>query len=832
MKQISMKKVCAIALSPLVVCLSAPLGVVNAKNDALSNECKITELLLEELERGEEKIPVYLWYKDIDHSMIEQTVSTKLGFTIDDIENDFDEPNPKLIDELNKAANGDPQKYLSELMRNHLIVTEESRHSEKEKTDQYIDLLYNELNNEYKKQSNEIINDYHISSDDVLFSSKFSPLIIAELSPSDIYSISNDAKIETIDYYKDIVFEPCAINFQNCMEEMGIDDICEDIELSGDGVKIGIYDKGNVSVTQDQFASNYNLDTTKVSVVGNPHTTGGHATYVAAIAAGSDGVAPDADIISASATATTPNNGSEFSQYNTYHSLNNLEALINAHVDIINCCLGANGYRGGSNSDYYTSFEKYIDDVISSSRILIVKSAGNDMNEPISAFGLAFNTITVNSCCEDYLLHYSYNHGTGCYKPDVVASTFDQGGTSSSAPVITGMLALLYQYKPNLKLHPEAVKAILIGSVHEKKYKYLDSNLVDYHPVNESLGSGLTDMQGAGVPNLYRMISMVAQHSYGYGSFNSTTGYSRSIPIYQPKYGASNINVSMSFIQTNVTASNPNSADNYDITLSNPSFSSDKYSNEYISSTEMIYSNLSNTNNNYMLNISKYSGSMNNVKYGYAWSTNNAKYYPSKNETGIYYIRNRKSGKYLTCANNNSDLSLENFSGNTTQMWVIEDGNGLFDCLKTASGTDKNVIKGNLISGSYYKAIKSNNTSYLTLFNNSDGTYRFEKYLSDDYYRLGVFNNSTSSGVLASWYLASDTNDSQKWYIESVGYKCGDVNMDGSITSSDATAVLNIYSNLSSGNGNYSNIVMYLADFNGNGYVDSSDASLILSYIS
>ena len=98
MKQVSMKKVCAIALSPLVVCLSAPLGVVNAKNDALSNECKITELLLEELERGEEKIPVYLWYKDIDHSMIEQTVSTKLGFTIDDIENDFDEPNPKLID--------------------------------------------------------------------------------------------------------------------------------------------------------------------------------------------------------------------------------------------------------------------------------------------------------------------------------------------------------------------------------------------------------------------------------------------------------------------------------------------------------------------------------------------------------------------------------------------------------------------------------------------------------------------------------------------------------------------------------------------------------------
>lgn len=814
-----------------VVCLSTLSGVVNAKSDNLPNECIITELLSEKLESCEEKIPVYIWYKDINHSIIDQKVSKKLGFTTDDIENDYGMPNLELINELNRAANGDPQKNLGKLMDNHLRMTEESRREEKKKTDKYIDLLYNELNIEYERKTKAVIHDNNISKDDILFFSKFSPLIIAKLSSADIYSISKDANIETLDYFEDIDFTPCAIDFENCMEEMGIEDICDEIGLSGDGVKLGIYDDGNVSTTQDSYAINDNLDTTKVSVVGNPDGTGGHATYVASVAAARDGVAPDADIISASATVTTPNNGSEFYQYNTYNSLYNLEALIDAHADIITCCLGGNSYRGSGYYDYYTSFEKYIDDIISSSKVLIVKSAGNYIEAPISAFGLAFNTITVNSFSGDNISAFSFDHGIGCYKPDVIAPTFDAGGTSTSAPVITGMIALLYQYKPNLKLHPEVVKAILIGSVHEKKQYYYDQNH-QLHSTNESLSSGLTDMQGAGVPNIYRMVCMVAQHSYGYGTFNTTTGYSRNIPIYQPKYGSSKINVSMAFIQTNVTASNPYTADDYDITLSNSSFAYDKFSSKSVSSTEMIYTNLSNTDNNYILNISKDSGSMSSVNFGYAWSTDSAKFYPTTNETGIYYIRNRKSGKYLTYTNNNSDLSLENFSGNSSQMWIIEDDDGLYDCLKTASGTDKNVIKGSLISGSYYKAIKSNNTSYLTLFNNSDGTYRFENYISNNYYNLGVFNNSTSSGVLASWYLASDTNDSQKWYIESVGYKCGDVNMDGSITSSDATAVLNMYSNISSGNGNYSNIEMYLADFNGNGYVDASDSSLILAYIS
>mgnify|MGYP006387515885 CR=1 FL=1 len=46
------------------------------------------------------------------------------------------------------------------------------------------------------------------------------------------------------------------------------------------------------------------------------------------------------------------------------------------------------------------------------------------------------------------------------------------------------------------------------------------------------------------------------------------------------------------------------------------------------------------------------------------------------------------------------------------------------------------------------------------------------------------------------------------------------------------TVALNIYASNSTGSGSYSNIEEYLADYDGDGDVDSSDASCILAIIS
>ena len=59
----------------------------------------------------------------------------------------------------------------------------------------------------------------------------------------------------------------------------------------------------------------------------------------------------------------------------------------------------------------------------------------------------------------------------------------------------------------------------------------------------------------------------------------------------------------------------------------------------------------------------------------------------------------------------------------------------------------------------------------------------------------------------------------------------GDVNGDGMVDSSDASLVLTEYALISTGgNGNFSESVKKLADFDKDGTIDSSDASLILAY--
>lgn len=101
------------------------------------------------------------------------------------------------------------------------------------------------------------------------------------------------------------------------------------------------------------------------------------------------------------------------------------------------------------------------------------------------------------------------------------------------------------------------------------------------------------------------------------------------------------MNISMTYLQTNVKSGNTSNRNDYDIKLSNPMFSSTKSSSKNNSSTEMIYTEFV-PNNNYKLTIEKYSGSMENVQYGYAWSTDNTTFYPNKYEEGIYYKKCKK----------------------------------------------------------------------------------------------------------------------------------------------------------------------------------------------
>ena len=69
---------------------------------------------------------------------------------------------------------------------------------------------------------------------------------------------------------------------------------------------------------------------------------------------------------------------------------------------------------------------------------------------------------------------------------------------------------------------------------------------------------------------------------------------------------------------------------------------------------------------------------------------------------------------------------------------------------------------------------------------NNDKSYTFKQTVGNTTYALGINANSTSAGAYATWSPYSDTNESQKWLLETANYRIGDVNTDGVINNDDA----------------------------------------------
>ncbi|MCI6582868.1 MAG: dockerin type I domain-containing protein [Oscillospiraceae bacterium] len=425
----------------------------------------------------------------------------------------------------------------------------------------------------------------------------------------------------------------------------------------------------------------------------------------------------------------------------------------------------------------------------------------------------------------DYVLcNYSYDNADCCLKPDVIAEVFGGEGTSTAAPVITGMLALLLEYKPSLTAHPELNKAILLASCHRRANKiYTDKNNTVMSNLNDPLTNGLSFRQGAGIPDMYSMISIASQHSYGGGTLDDD---GINIPIVQPKYGATNLNVSMAYMQNDISLIQdinetyfPSGYDDYNMYFSAGSVT--KSSKKYNSSSELIYTNLFSATDKYNLRITKSSGDLDNV-YGYAWSTDNSKFIPTLAEEGLYYLRNKAyTTSYMTNDPSNSRCTLNSYTGNNNQIWAMKynSSTGKYT-MQSAYGTSYGMKTGTTISGSYKNVAEgtSSQAAAVTIQFNGDGSYTFLQYINGTKYALDKYSNYTV------WAPYNAINLTQRWYMESLQWRRGDVNMDGVINSADANAVSQ---HLTGSSVLTSNIQKFLADANLDGIIDMSDVSHI-----
>lgn len=844
-----MKKILSLTIvCSLLLGMSQPAAIL--KSSADSPDEKISEDLMEYMSSSDDRAPVAVWYTDFEMDELESRIQSDIGYTSEDLEADYEMPSSELSDALNEAAQKlnekykdttdftckegteiyeDGMDYLNQLFSSHLDATAEARKIEKERTDTYMDSRIRICTEMHYEMAESIIAECDISYENVDYTSRFSPLIVCTLSADEIERLNECEKIQNLTLYDDMVFEEyteqsvqapsssliSSYNTNNA--SVGVTKARTRTGLTGSGVGIGVYGQGNIANSPTELQNLDSslpglLDTSHVVTVCNCSTScysvSHHDTWCATVAAGTNGVAPNATLYSSNCNGDAYFT-SHLAKYEELIATNNVKVMFWENVGV------------NSSTPAYTNMERLVDYSIKDSGVMNVIPAGNRASY-ICDPGNAYNAITVGgfvagSNSNTFYSDSNYIAGSHCKKPDVIAPAKlgNTSGTSYAAPMVAGMIAMLLEYKPSLAAKPELVKAILMASCHSK--------------VNETMTGRLTNKEGAGIPNMYTMLCIASQQTYGYGCLTSSNNYQQDRFFKMQKYSAGKVNLCMAYLHSGTGNSSGDSL-NFDIVLKKRTGTTIQASSYLNSSVEMLYTTA--VTSDCKLEVSESGPYYETSRYGYAWSTSNTETLGLENKKAddmVCFLRNSGSGLYLTQNTTNNTLYQTAYTGANNQMWVLHEDPLTQDYnMYNGATKDKGIVRGNQISFGYYSAKISTSASYMIdRMNLWDGS---EKILFGNY-ALRTLNSSTSSGATMAWELFTNTDSTQNWFLEVVPYRKGDVNCNDLIDSTDVTRIQTMATNIAVGQ-TYPNRDMYLADFDNNGYVETADAVALSAYIS
>lgn len=864
-----------LSLFMVITVIVASVVPVFATNDDSNKQAIISEdlALLMENSKPDEKIKVYLWYKDIDQDEVDALTTQATGLTPEKCAVVEEFPSTELLYSLHDG-NADAKKQ----MNSYLKRTEPARKIEREQTETYSQKHMEISNEKYNQKSRDIRNELSISNNDVEFSSQLAPVIIAEMTKNEIAEASKNSNIEEINLYHEYEeIEPSSLtdHGDNGRYSMKLDDVYRIYGLTGEGVDVGLIEAdipGPVWLVEDGVTTDeleeLEIDLDEVNVVEAdgitispskdvPSSEHSHSYNTFRVMAGSHtGIAKNINMY-----ATQFRSNYITTDYKNVEAMFNLD---NVSLDVVEVNIAYKVpetiVQNGEiiiNPEYaYSNLAKYYDHLVSYHNTTIVVAGGNDketFGERICNPGMGYNVITVGAydnnnnktdiddTLADFCWKNSIEGAYGCEKPDVIMpKNFPGGGTSVASPALTAQIALILELKPSLSLHPELIKAITLASCHRK------ANQSEELGGQETMEQGITERQGAGIPDAWSMTNIVCQGTYGHGFF---TDFDEAINFVQPTYGASNMNISVAWLRNNTHIDDElidyddvvvGQAANVDLSI----YRNDaviKTSSLPYSSTEMCYINELTDDFNYKIKLTQ-GYPPTRVKYGYAWSTNNM--YAPKNisQDSINYIRNVSSNKYLTFDTDSSTQQpiLETVSSQTSlndaHCWIVKTDNSAYN-ISTGYGTTKLYFgQSNTLSGTSYTSQLNSVAQDINILYNEDGTVSFLNSTND---RILSY-----SGSDLLWIPYDNINTiptlKQKWYLEKVNYLCGDANMDGdleiggyrfnskgevtgTLPGLDQTFVQEYLAGLVSMN----NLQMFLADINKNGVINIFDAQLI-----
>ena len=819
MKRNFLRKLLVVLLSAFTIFNTTAYGVTNLPEEE-NWQVKVDPYILENMQQLGDTIPVWLWMEDIDQDAAVQKVYENTGLKESDLEV-IDEPiHDQLamsISNLDQAETAEKISVKSEF-REYLEKTEPARRLEAQRVDTYIDELRTVQKDMLRQKNQSIFSRLGLSENSIIESELQAPVYIVNIAKSDIERLAKNPKVTSILYYKDEVLAPedeyddtfSPLNtIPRVMAASNLSRIRTETGLTGSGVKLGLVDEGKVQPNDE-------IDASRITYV-EPSKSGYHlhSTNVARIAAGTEGVAAGASIYSSSSEYDSSTDAYYGEQY-----VKCLVGLSNAGVKVANMSMGIKTER----TESYTALEVYTDYFVSQNKLLVVKSAGNE-HDAVTSPGMAYNVITTGGFfnqgttdqSDDVVFRNSnYYKGSGCFKLDFIADQSyayhwvlndDVTGTSYAAPFVTGTIALLYELRPSLAAQPEAVKAILMASCHRKVTPSSGDPA-------ENMASGLTAHQGAGAIDPYKAIAIAGSRHYGVRTLGSTTERDR-IRINQPAYGSTGLNISLAWSVNPVNRSTPASKTDLCLWVTNNGRSvGDSYNSD--SSTEMVYITPSSTNSNYTISAQRDDlDSRLSVRYAYAFSIDKGRYQYTDTAEGVYYLKNKATGLYLTSG---SSVTQQAFAGGASQQWILENGS------ISSVGDDKALAVGSTISGDYKKAVTSSGSGALAVIGTPSTNDHDDAVAIRDASTASILcinNNSSASGALAAWVHSLAVSDNyRQWYLEPVAYQKGDVNLSGTFENEDSQMVLEY----ATGQRTFSRLQKFLADVNGDGTVNTTDA--------
>lgn len=618
------KRLISMGLTVLMVSAyssGAYTGSVNALE--MTKQAKMSEILLAEMDKASknEKIPVAIELEDINQNEVEKAVDKQTGISMEALE--VLESNLLDSEELKNASN----EELDSMLPGYFADTKEDR--------EYIQGLVNERISEKRKISKQMYTEKNaerieklgIDENDLDFVSSYSPMIIGEMTESEVEDIVINSNVKSIDYDADVeisVEDTDTMTMANTASSakaaaapsaqdlyvniwksaVNVDYTINTLGLKGEGLNVGLFDTSSVTKNHDELKNTNitNLDE-------EYYYRDDHGEFCTRILAGSNGVVSKANIYTSNYAKDTD---TQNVRKEKIHKA--IENLISHNVTVISFSVAFNLYQ----VEYYGQIEKWLDYICNSSGVVMVFAAGNVFGNDYNIFqgAAAYNVITVGGIDTKGTIDKSddvfwtdtstaNNGNNACAKPDVEApstNVFKKGGTSASAPIVAGICAQIIEAKPTLAFYPQEVKAILMASC-DRKGKG-----------GESYTAGITAKEGSGVVNAKLAIEIVTTNRHLHGTWKN--GSIDKGVFYLKDRSPDYTKIACTWLVPAASASNTE-IPNFVLVVSSNDGKAERTTNLPNSSAEMIVDN----NMKYIAHLSllRYDSGTSEVPYAVAW---------------------------------------------------------------------------------------------------------------------------------------------------------------------------------------------------------------------